>query len=178
MGEYFQISNEVFISVLKVIELKLTTLCFLFVVSLSFGTLLYLCQTTLFWQVEISSWQCTKGLLDKLSKHMKLNEFYTAGDLEIVYSTGHYFFKVDILTLVEHICRFWMLSVNKNEYICFWNSKMNNFCSYLAYISNFNWIFSVPNWSFTFYKCSTHIIDVWIPYLSICTLSARINTIL
>lgn len=50
---------------------------------------------------------------------MKLNEFYTAEDLEIVYSTGHYFFKVDILTLVEHICRFWMLSVNKNEYICF-----------------------------------------------------------
>lgn len=51
-----------------------------------------------FWQVEISGWQCTKSLLDKLAKHMKSNESHIAEDWEIVHTTGHYFFKVDIVT--------------------------------------------------------------------------------
>lgn len=79
--------------------------------------------------------------------------------------------KIDIIgilciMLYKYICRFWMLPVNENEYICFLSLKMNNFCSCLAYISYFDWIFPVPNLSFTFYKCAIHIIDVWISYFS------------
>lgn len=143
--KYMIISNEVLISVLKVIEYNLPFCVFIVCFFLSFGTFfVFVSDNFIFDKLKSVADNAPNVYFTNYQNIWSRMNFILLNTFLNSLSTEHYFLKVEIMTLVEHICRFWMLPVNENEYICFWNLKMNNFCSYLAYISNFDWISPVP----------------------------------